>query len=117
MPELTSYEKACADMYRLRELLENAAKDSSLIQVDEVDKKSYFNTNLINYGTEDQKKLLSEIDAILTDSFITKSGNPDFDMIRHAKRYSISVYAGDQDSFGWLTDCAQYRNGPIFVFG
>lgn len=105
---------------RLCELFERANKDRSMLEepIDETNNSNnYFNGNLVNCGTDEQRELIDEIDELLNDVMITDQGRPNYDAIRKAKSYGIHVFAGETDSFGWLTGCAQYKNGPIFVFG
>lgn len=81
---------------------------------------SWVNRNLINYGSDEEKELLGNIDEMLTELFIDNSGHPEYGNIIEAKKLGLKIYPGETDSFGWLTGCARLMGppaGPVFVFG
>lgn len=58
------------------------------------------------------KKVVNDADKLL----ITKVGAPDFSRIKILKDNGFDVFAGEKDSFGWLSGCIKTKKG-IIVFG
>ena len=50
----------------------------------------------------------------LADEYLT--GDDNFKNIITVRKAGYDVYAGEQDSFGWLTGCIEMKRGVI-VFG
>ena len=48
---------------------------------------------------------------------ITSNGGCNWDNIRKLESYGFDVYAGEKDSFGWLTGCIEFPDGKILVYG
>ena len=62
---------------------------------------------------------LVRADDLACDILITAAGQPNYTAIVALNKYGYEVYAGDADSFGWLTGCIckMHSNGPVLVFG
>lgn len=59
-----------------------------------------------------------EIDALANSLLITDNGRCNWKNISILESKGYEVFAGEQDSFGWLTGCIQKKDDyRIFVYG
>lgn len=65
---------------------------------------------------EKYKELINNIIEIADQALITDEGKCDLDAIDIVKQHGYSVFAGEQDRFGWLTGCIQTKKG-LLVYG
>ena len=65
---------------------------------------------------EKYKELINTIIEIADQALITNEGRCDWDAIEIVKQHGYSVFAGEQDRFGWLTGCIQTKKG-LLVYG
>lgn len=61
------------------------------------------------YGTRYARsnERIENIDAMASALFIKADGRCNWDNIRQLRKYGFRVYAGEQDSFGWLSGCIE----------
>ena len=57
-----------------------------------------------------------EVEGLCCNHLIASGGRCDWDNIRKVRNAGFRVYAGEQDSFGWLTGCVETSKG-IIVYG
>lgn len=62
-------------------------------------------------------ELGSYLELMCCGTFITSGGRCNWETINKIREFGYAVFAGDKDSFGWLTGCLQKDNGPILVYG
>ncbi len=62
------------------------------------------------------KELVKEAVRLADEVLITSKGKPNYESISYLKEHGFNVFAGEQDSFGWLTGCIRTSKG-IIVFG
>jgi hypothetical protein len=67
-------------------------------------------------AAEELSELLVEIVQLCDELLITDDGACNWPNIMYLRHYGYRVYAGEQDSFGWLTGCIETRKG-IIVYG
>ncbi len=97
------------DMDKLVELLEELYDGQNNSMVSEEDNKDYFICNLATYD---------EIDYLASKLLITEEGKCNWENINLLKSRGYNVFAGDKDSFGWLTGCIQKKDDDrIFIYG
>ena len=63
----------------------------------------------------DDKELVL-IESLAEELLIKDNGQCDWSNIDKLKELGFNVYAGDEDSFGWLVGCIETKNG-IIVYG
>lgn len=70
------------------------------------------------YSSEDPgfKEFLDEVEMYACGDLITAQGGCNWKNISDLKKSGFDVYAGDKDSFGWLTGCIE-SDGKVFVYG
>lgn len=90
----------------LNKLYENEVEHS---EVSESDGCRYFNTQ--------DDGLASYAELLACGLFITSDGGCDWENIIKFKSKGFDIFAGDKDSFGWLTGCIQKGDGAILVYG
>ena len=65
-----------------------------------------------------ESELLDEVVSLCDDYLIADGGQCNWENIRILERNGYSVYAGDQDSWGWLTGCVQKKGDKrVIVYG
>lgn len=65
-----------------------------------------------------ESDLYYEIEGLCNEYLITKSGGCNWDNINILRSKGYYVYAGEKDSFGWLTGCIQKKgDNRIVVYG
>ena len=65
-----------------------------------------------------ESDLYDEIEGLCNEYLITESGGCNWDNIRVLRSKGYDVYAGEKDSFGWLTGCVRkYGDNRIVVYG
>ena len=57
-----------------------------------------------------------EVENLIYELLIAPGGRCNWDNITQVRNAGFRVYAGEQDSFGWLTGCVQTGKG-IIVYG
>ena len=66
----------------------------------------------------DSCALVDEAEGLCCQNLITSSGRCNWNNIKLLRRCGYSVFAGESDSFGWLTGCVQKDGDPrILVYG
>lgn len=107
----------------LTNLLDNIQERTDLMW-DEPDEDGniLFNGNIMNQLDTDGNPtenaiLMDKIETLACNLLITDNGQPNYSNIGIMRAHGYRVYAGERDSFGWLTGCIQRGNGPIWVFG
>ena len=65
-----------------------------------------------------ESELLDEVVGLCDDHLIASGGQCNWENIRILERNGYRVYAGDQDSWGWLTGCVQKKGDKrVIVYG
>lgn len=65
-----------------------------------------------------ESELYNETVALCNDYLIGNGGLCNWDNIRILRENGYRVFAGEKDSFGWLTGCVQKQGDPrILVYG
>ncbi|RII34326.1 hypothetical protein D2A34_14370 [Clostridium chromiireducens] len=62
------------------------------------------------------QELVKEAVRLADEVLITSEGKPNYESISYLKEHGFNVFAGEKDSFGWLTGCIRTSKG-IIVFG
>lgn len=76
--------------------------------VSEYDGRTYFEDDDVAY----------EAEALCNEKLITNNGLCNWENIRVLRDNGYRVFAGEKDSFGWLTGCVQKNGDPrILVYG
>lgn len=65
------------------------------------------------YGDD---KELALIESLAEELLINSTGECNWSNIYKLKESGFNVYAGDEDSFGWLIGCIETKNG-IIIYG
>lgn len=66
----------------------------------------------------DSSDVVDEVERLCCEKLITAGGLCNWDNIRILRSNGYDVFAGERDSFGWLTGCVQKDNDPrILVYG
>lgn len=81
---------------------------------------SYIGKNEEEYFSRKVSKVpnYDEIDVLACDLLIDKYGGCNWDNIFWLEEHGYKVFAGESDSFGWLTGCIQKKDdNRIFVYG
>lgn len=73
----------------------------------------YIYSNPAATSDEDNNTLIT---SLAEDALIAEGGRCNWDNIALVKAAGFSVYAGEKDSFGWLTGCIDTKKGTI-VYG
>lgn len=61
---------------------------------------------------------LDEVEELCNELLITESGSCNWDNINILRNHGYRVFAGEKDSFGWLTGCIQkIGDQRILVYG
>lgn len=60
--------------------------------------------------------LINKADTLACEKLITDSGSCNWNNIKSLKEQGYNVFAGEKDSFGWLTGCIRTSKG-IVVYG
>ena len=92
-----------------RDRLVDALKAIEIVEYIEL--KEY----LTNGYLSEKPQLIQEAVSLENDCLIHDC-KPDFDNIEYLKRNGFEIFAGEKDSFGWLTGCIRTKKG-IIVFG
>lgn len=59
-----------------------------------------------------------EVELLCCGLLITAGGRCNWSNIRQLREHGFDVYAGEQDSFGWLTGCIEYPDHErVVVYG
>ena len=74
-------------------------------------------TGILPSEDEDADEVLDQVLDLADELLITNNGQPNYSEFPILNRYGYRVFAGERDSFGWLTGCIQKGNGPTIVFG
>ena len=83
-----------------------------------------FNSETIPLSKDDESGLMffgdsperDEAEDLACACLITSNGGCNWGNIMAIEKDGYDVYAGDQDSFGWLTGCIE-KNGKVLVYG
>jgi hypothetical protein len=95
-------------MERLLKALEELYAIQDNGRVCDYDGKTYFESN----------EVTSAVICLCDEKLITEGGRCDWDNIDVLRKNGYRVFAGDRDSFGWLTGCVQKKGDPrILVYG
>lgn len=96
-------------MEELLKILEELYSAQNNSEVYEGDDRAYFKT-----GDVTKEKA----EGLCNDLLITENGACNWDNINLLRSNGYSVFAGERDSFGWLTGCVR-KNGDsrILVYG
>ena len=87
-----------------------------LEQLYDTQNNSYSDEGYAEYFKESD--LYDEIEGLCNEYLITESGGCNWDNICVLRSKGYSVYAGEKDSFGWLTGCIQKKgDNRIVVYG
>lgn len=93
--------------------MENLIKALKQIESEEsIEKTDY----LTNGYRDDLHPLINVASNLACEELITDSGSCNWDNIKSLKEQGYNVFAGEKDSFGWLTGCIRTSKG-IVVFG
>lgn len=61
---------------------------------------------------------VDECEFMANGLLITSNGRCNWENIRKLKSYGFDVYAGEKDSFGWLTGCIEFPDRErVLVYG
>ena len=61
---------------------------------------------------------VEECESMANGLLICNGGRCNWENIRNLKSHGFDVYAGEKDSFGWLTGCIEYPDGErVLVYG
>lgn len=61
---------------------------------------------------------VDECEVMANELLIASNGRCNWENIRKLKSYGFKVYAGEKDSFGWLTGCIEFPNEKkVLVYG
>ena len=61
---------------------------------------------------------VDECEFMANGLLITSNGRCNWENIRKLKSYGFDVYAGEKDSFGWLTGCIEFPDHErVLVYG
>ena len=73
------------------------------------------------YGDEEyfvESELRDEAEGLCNECLITNGGQCNWDNIHKLRSNGYLVFAGEKDSFGWLTGCVQKRGDQrVLVYG
>jgi len=69
-----------------------------------------------HYLTDDPHPLVEEASGKASEELITNEGRCNWTNINALKKSGYDVFAGEQDSFGWLTGCISTTKGVV-VYG
>lgn len=61
-------------------------------------------------------EIKDQCEELACDLLITDDGGCNYPNIRYVRSLGYSVYAGEKDSFGWLTGCIE-KDGKVLVYG
>lgn len=78
---------------------------------DSVKESEYLTDGSYDDLPESVQKIVVEAEVL-----IDGNGRPKYELLREMKREGYDVFAGESDSFGWLTGCIQTKKG-IVLFG
>lgn len=77
----------------------------------EPDDETYIRYAKTTPATEECEEMANEL-------LIRMDGRCNWENIRNLCKYGFSVYAGEKDSFGWLTGCIGFPDGErVLVYG
>lgn len=95
-------------MEELLKVLEELYSTQGNSVIDEYDGRSYF----------EDCDIKNKAEGLCDDVLITEGGGCDWDNINVLRSNGYSVFAGEKDSFGWLTGCVQkHGDNRILVYG
>lgn len=106
----STFKKLLTDMYNETEevkFIMDKAFSESPVRFYEEDGLSYIDTD---------DEIASEAEASCYGYFCTAEGYPIFYNIFKFSKFGYDIYAGDKDSFGWVTGCVE-KDGKVLVFG
>ena len=69
------------------------------------------------YFQDDDHELVPQIESLCNDYLIGPNGGCCWDNIDILKENGYHVYAGEKDSFGWLTGVIEFKDGRKIVYG
>lgn len=109
-----------------KELLESEYLDTltvlakGILMLNEDNTECYYDPNddakYIVY--QDKHSFASFLEGLACELLINSDGSCNYyNMHKLSKEYNIDVYAGEKDSFGWLTGCLKNPNGIVLVYG
>lgn len=77
------------------------------------------NNQFYNAGyQEDLPEIVTEVEYLCLDLFISDDGTPNYKNIREIRNQGFKVYPTESDSFGWLmAACEKVSTGSIIYFG
>ena len=93
-------------------LLKDINKTENLINSSAYQGKTY----LTNGTADDYDPKVSKAVELACEHLITPNGGNNIINIKILKDNGFNVYAGERDSFGWLSGCIETRKG-IIVYG
>ncbi len=82
--------------------------------------KELFNsTNIeVKYGYFQGGELVDRAEVLCCEQLITVNGGCNWTNIKVLHENGYNVFAGDKDSFGWLTGCVQKKgDNRILIYG
>ena len=88
---------------------------------DRINKDLSLIINLLEKIDEDESINIDDnilVNAViyLADEYLTGEDGESSGNIEYIKKAGFDIFAGEQDSFGWLTGCIQLKRG-IIIFG
>lgn len=89
---------------------------SLLKQIDELQLKDSYERVLNNNKNATVKELVDKVSDYANELLIGPNGQCLWDQHSVLNRAGYAVFAGERDSFGWLTGCIQTKKG-IIVYG
>ena len=95
------YERRNYSMEELLETLERLYAEQNNAEVHPKDGWTYF---------KDNNELYQKVISLCCEHLITANGGCNWDNINILRNNGYRVFAGDRDSFGWLTGCVQKNN-------
>lgn len=97
-------------MDKLLELLEQLYNQT-------IDESAYCEDEMSWYF-KDENALAQEVESLCDELLISDNGQCNWENIIILKNAGYRVYAGERDSFGWLTGCVQKKGDKrIIVYG
>lgn len=95
------------ELEKFKEVLEKLFDDETKAPTSsEEDGLEYFSNSEIK----------DQCEELACDLLITDDGGCNYPNIRYVRSLGYSVYAGEKDSFGWLTGCIE-KDGKVLVYG